>query len=172
MAISAFDLWTDALATTAPLSASAKPFQMPSTPASLDPSAMPFCPAAKESTTIKSSSPAKDENEGSTVAARAGWKKQGAKGAKRRGAPGGAEAREAAGKLVPRSQRSHAVAPPTPPRRRPAVTKPAVTKPAVTAKKEGHLAKHIEDLQAMPLVRSGLSDLLDGMALPPVLPAR
>merc|ERR1712127_390166 len=83
-------------------------------------------------------------------------------------------ARTPAGNVVPRTLRSgsrmSAARPPTPPRTR--ISASAIKRqPEKIAKKAdaapSHLKKHLDVLQSVPLVRSGLSDLLDGLAVLP-----
>ena len=105
----------------------------------------------KTATTIKASSPAEDSG---SALGRSAWKRQGSKGRRSEES---------------RAQNSRKARPPTPPRRRTSCKHA----PEKIAKKadvgSSHLKKHVDTLQAMPLVRSGLSDLLDGLAvLPPV----
>ena len=164
----AFSIWGEALAESkvapAPaLNPAASSFYLPS-PSAMDPASSPFCPE-KKVLAVKSSSLPDNEREDASLQ-RSAWKQ--AKGPK--GAPCNV-ARTPAGKVVPRTQRARvtAVRPPTPPRTRSSSN--IKRAPEKIAKKAdpapSHLKKHLDALQSLPLVRSGLSDLLDGLAVLP-----
>ena len=169
----AFSIWGEALAESkaapAPaLNPAARSFHLPSS-APMDPASSPFCPEKKvlalAATVIKASSVPDDEIEDSSLQ-RSSWKQ--AKGAPCR------VAKTPAGNVVPRTQRTgsrvSAVRPPTPPRTRSSHgIKRAPEKISKNAAPPvpSHLKKHLDVLQSLPLVRSGLSDLLDGLAVLP-----
>ena len=147
------------------LNPAAQSFYMPSA-APMDPAAALFCPEKmirSEVTMILSSSLPDGEREDSTLQ-RSAWKQT-------KGAPASRVTRTPRGKVVPRTKSSRATAenptcrPPTPPRTRASAMK---SKKADTA--PSHIKKHLDQLQSLPLVRSGLSDLLDSLAVLPIEP--
>eukprot|EP00320_Phaeocystis_rex_P019748 CAMPEP_0119093536 /NCGR_PEP_ID=MMETSP1178-20130426/163442_1 /TAXON_ID=33656 /ORGANISM="unid sp, Strain CCMP2000" /LENGTH=176 /DNA_ID=CAMNT_0007077195 /DNA_START=63 /DNA_END=593 /DNA_ORIENTATION=- len=163
-ATTAFSIWGQALAesklaSTPALNPAATSFYLPSCKA-MDPKSAPFCPdkmITSGKTVIKSSTLPDSQRDESTLQ-RSAWKQ--AKGAPCK------VAKTPSGRVVPRSKssRASAVRPPTPPRTRPSSTirhKKADDAPS-------HIKKHLDQLQSLPLVRSGLSDLLDGLAVLPV----
>jgi hypothetical protein len=134
----------------------------------MDPSSVPFCPEkkvpslAKATVVMSSTLPIAVEDSSQ----RSAWKQT-------KGAPCKV-ARTPAGNVVPRTQRNgsrvSAVRPPTPPRTRSsgAIKRQPAEKIAKKADAApSHLKKHLDVLQSVPLVRSGLSDLLDGLAVLP-----
>jgi hypothetical protein len=168
--MSAFSIWGEALAESkaapAPaLNPAARSFHLPSS-APMDPTSAPFCPEKKVPTLVVKSSALPDDTivvEDSSQ--RSAWKQT-------KGAPCKV-AKTPAGNVVPRSLRNGRVSaarPPTPPRTRSSSAikrQPAdkIGKKADAA--PSHLKKHLDVLQSVPLVRSGLSDLLDGLAVLP-----
>ena len=171
--MSAFSIWGEALAESkaspAPaLNPAARSFHLPSS-APMDPASSPFCPESKAlATVVKSSTQPADDTivlEDSTQ--RSAWKQT-------KGAPCKV-AKTPNGHVVARTLRTgsrvSAVRPPTPPRTRSSSAikrQPAekIAKKAADAA-PSHLKKHLDVLQSIPLVRSGLSDLLDGLAVLP-----
>ena len=173
--MSAFSIWGEALAESKEaanpaLNPAARSFHLPSS-APMDPTSVPFCPEKKvpslaKATVVKSSTLPDDTIAVEDSSQRSAWKQT-------KGAPCKV-ARTPAGNVVPRTQRNgsrvSAVRPPTPPRTRSsgAIKRQPAEKIAKKADAApSHLKKHLDVLQSVPLVRSGLSDLLDGLAVLP-----
>ena len=174
--MSAFSIWGEALAESkaspaSTLNPAARSFHLPSA-SPMDPASTPFCPETKvpalaKATVLKSSTlPVDGPRILEDSSQRSAWKQT-------KGAPCKAR-RTPAGNVVPRTARNgsrvSAARPPTPPRTR--TSAGAIKRqPEKIAKKAdaapSHLKKHLDVLQAVPLVRSGLSDLLDGLAVLP-----
>ena len=168
---SAFSTWNEALkASTAPkLNPAAKSFHLPSS-RPMDPAASTFCPEKVHravTTTIKASTLPQDASEDAALQ-RSGWKHQ-SKGGVRTAAntPRSPKTRV----LRPRDTQA-SVRPPTPPRARASRRIKRATDKIAKKGDAGpaHLQKHLDQLQenmsgGVPLVRSGISDLLDGLAV-------
>ena len=150
---SAYDIWQTAALNTSTLNAEATPF-MPTKSAAIAFGPLAPVDASSSIPTRCSSHIDVDQSEavGQNELRRSAWrscKRQGANGTN-----GAHQALPPAGRDARRQRRARKTAP------------AAISKKVES--EESHLKKHLDTLQAIPMMRSGLSDLLDSLVVLPV----